>query len=114
MRNWIGKVYQPIGFVLLGVMIGAGLTLILQGKVATSNIVLGVVFLLAIAVILVNNRNNNALYYSMLCLLGAVLAIGAWTRHRSLFSLIGWGIFSLIYASSAWLARIKQKKTLAD
>lgn len=94
-------------------MIGAGLTLIIQGKVAASDIVLGVVYLLALAVILVNNKTKNALTYSMLCLLGAVLAIGAWTRHRSLFVVIPWGLFSLIYAYSAWLAHIEQKKTRA-
>ncbi len=114
MRNWIDKVYQPAGFVLLGVLIGAGFTLVIQGRVATSDIVLGVVYLLAIAVILVNKRNNNALFYFMLCLLGTVMAIAAWTHHRSSFGVCLWGFFSLIYAYSARQAHIKQKKARTD
>lgn len=111
MSNWTNKVYQPVGFVLLGVMVGVGLTLVIQGRMAASDIVLGVMYLLAVAVILVNNRNNNALFYSMLCLLGAILSILAWTHHRSLVGVIPGGVFSLIYASSAWQAH---KKTRAD
>lgn len=62
LRKWIGSVGRPVGFILLGVMIGAGLTLVIQGRVATSDIVLGVVYLLAFAVILVNMRKNKAFF----------------------------------------------------
>jgi len=95
-------------------MIGAGLTLVIQGRVATSDIVLGVVYLLAFAVILVNMRKNKALFYSMLCLWGAVLAIAAWTHHRSSVDVILWGFFSLVYAGSAWQVHVEQKKIHAD
>ena len=114
MNKWIDKVYRPSGFVLLGALIGSGLTLTIQGKLSTVDMVRGPVFFLGLGILVVNGRRNKALFFLAICLCWAALALGSWMRGK-LFEAIIPAVLVLIYAGSAWFELgEKKRKRSAD
>ncbi|MGA9672543.1 MAG: hypothetical protein WBQ94_25230 [Terracidiphilus sp.] len=114
MRKWIAEVYRPAGFILLGALIGSGLTLAIQGRLSTPDIVGGVLWLLGFGIIVVNGRRSRALSSLAISLLWGGLAVEQWTHHRTPFSTIFPIILALIYASLAGIEHGERKKKRAE
>jgi hypothetical protein len=108
----IGKVYRAGGFVLLGALLGSGLTLAAEGKLSAPDMVRGPVFLLGLAILVVNGRRNKALFFLAICLCWAALAVGCWMRGKLSEAIIP-AVLVLVYAGSAWFEYGGQRKKRA-
>jgi len=113
-RKWIAKIYRPAGFMLLGAFTGSGLTLAIQGKLSTTDMVRGMVFLLGLGVLVAGARKNKALFFLAICLLWGGDAVRSWMRSGRLFNAIFLTLLALIFAWSAWAEYDRGKKKRAD
>jgi hypothetical protein len=114
LRKWIDKIYRPAGFILLGTLFGAGLTLAVQGKLPTPAMVGGVVFLLGLGILVVRGRRNRALFFLAICLLWAGDAVSFWMSSGKLINAIFLTLSASMYAISAWVEYGEQRKKRAE
>ena len=112
MTVWIEKIYRPVGFILLGGLIGSGLTLAAEGKLSAPDMVRGPVFLLGLGILVANGRRNKALFFLAICLCWASLAVGSWMRGKLTEAIIP-AVLVLIYAGSAWFECGEQRRRRA-
>ena len=113
MNKCIEKAYQPAGFILLGALAGSGLTLAVQGKLSTPDMVDGMLCLFGLLIFVANGRRNKATYFLGICLLGAGNAVGFAMRGKVLGAIV-FTVFASIYAGSAWFEDGKQRKKRAE
>ncbi len=114
MRKWIDKIHRPAGFILLGALFGAGLTLAVQGKLPTPAMVGGVVFLLGLGILVIRGRRNRALFFLAICLLWAGDAVSFWMSSGKLIYAIVLTLSASFYALSALIEYSEQRKKRAE
>jgi hypothetical protein len=111
MKKWIEKAYRPAGFILLGALAGSGLTLAIQGKLSTPYVVLGLAWVCALGILVVNGYRNKTLYFLAASLFCAGNATAYWMREKPLGGIV-FSVLALIYAYSTWTEhnRLKEKR----